>query len=469
MSEKIIDLNGLEVIKLSQGVYKDVKTGSIITQVSPVYTRLEDAIFKKKKRIVVLEGGTRSTKTYSLIQFLIDISLRYPKLKTNIVRKHLTRAKQGIMIDFYDVMSSREIYDRKRFNGETNAYKYPNDSCITFIVAVDREGVKGTKQHILALDEGTEMPEEIYLELQQRTKNAIIFTFNPCMDKNHWIYRTILKRDDNGNLLNEDVEYIHSTYKDNCFLNEKEIRAIEQYEPTPENVLKGVADACRWAIYGLGIYAEIAGKIYGYEVIEDFPTDLDLVCYGTDTGYSPDPVAVVRKGEKYVDFDGSLYPCLYLDEVVYETELLSTRNINNPNLPSIQSRFEESGVPKDTPIYCDSNDPDRIADLQASGYNITKVIKSSGADREGSINFGISLVKSYKKIYVTSRSVNLIKELDFYREEIVSGKRKRLGAHHACDAFRYAVMMTCPLAKSTQSKEPKRVKLYDAINMSRYG
>jgi phage terminase large subunit len=466
---EIIEMNGLQVIKLSPGIYRDVKSSAIITQVSPIYTMLEDAVFNQKKRVIVLEGGTRSTKTYSVVQFFIDMSLKYPKLKTNIVRKHLTRAKQGIMLDFHDIMSNREIYDRKRFNGETYTYTYPNLSTNTFIVAQDKESVKGVKQHFLILDEATEMEEAIYLELQQRTKNIIILTFNPCMDKEHWIYRTLLRRDEFGDLLNDDVIYIHSTYKDNCFLTANEVRAIERYEPTPENVIAGTADKARWEIYGLGKRAEIEGVIFKYEVVEEMPEDLEHVTYAADFGFSPDPFVFIQKGEKQQVIDGVLCDCLYFDEIIYERELLSSRNSNSPDVKSIQQRLEEEGISKCDTIYGDRSSPQQIADLQASGYNIQAANQTAGADRAGSINYGISIMKSYR-IFLTERSINGRREMDFYREERRENRIAKVGDDHFIDACRYACLSTCPKVYLGKGRfEPLRVNMTSAIDMRRYG
>lgn len=468
----IIDANNnnkdLKVIKLATGVYKDVKTGDIVCRTSKIYEQIKGAI-KEGKRFIVLEGGTRSGKTMSALTLLIDIALHTPKIKINIVRKTLTRAERGVMQDFITIMDSRQMYDRKCYNGETHTYRFNNGSTLTFLIAPDEESVKGNRSSIVAFDEATECAEGIFLQLQQRTENFVILTYNPNMDDSHWINRRLLRRDDNGNLMDKEVAYFHSTYKDNLFLSPNIIKSIESYEPTPENILAGSANEAYWKIYGLGVRAEISGVIFKYEVIDKMPENLQHFCYSLDFGYSSDPSVLVAKGEQTIEENGIKYDCLYYDEIFYERGLISTRNMNNPDVKSIQQRFEEEKVSKIIPIYADSSAPQQIADLQASGYNVLPVVKTMGADRSGSIAYGISIMKGYK-IFITDRSINGRREFDFYREERRGEKTVRVGEDHFIDACRYAALSSCPKTYSGKGLfEPVRVRMSSGIDMSRYG
>ena len=87
-------------------------------------------------------------------------------------------------------------------------------------------------------------------------------------------------------------------------------------------------------------------------------------------------------------------------------------------------------------IIADSAEPKSIHEISLSGYNILPAQK--GAD---SIRSGIDRLKS-KKMYVTKRSLNLIKELRNYRWALdKSGKATNKPIddfNHAIDAIRYA-------------------------------
>lgn len=459
--------NELKVKKLADGVYRDLKTGDIVCRTTNIYEQVKGAI-KAGKRYIVLLGGSRSGKTYSSVQLIVDVAL-HTKVKINVVRKTLTRAERGVMKDFKEIMDNRGMYDRKRYNGETHTYTFSNGSTLTFLIAPDEDAVKGISSSILFCDEISEMENAIFLQLQQRTENFILLTLNPDIPDQHWVYKRLLKRDDDGNLMDNDVAYFHSTYKDNIFLSPNIIKSIESYEPTPENILAGSANEPFWLIYGLGLKAEVSGVIFKYEVIDKMPDNLEHVCYGMDFGFSGDPSVLVLKGEQTIEDNGIKYDCIYFDEVMYEKELLTTRNMNNPDVKSIQQRFEEERVSKITPIYADSSSPQQIADLQASGYNVLPVVKTMGADRSGSIAYGISIIKGYK-IFITDRSINGRREFNFYREERRGDRIVRVGDDHFADAARYAALSSCPKIYSGRGGfDTVRVRMSSGIDMSRYG
>ena len=89
-------------------------------------------------------------------------------------------------------------------------------------------------------------------------------------------------------------------------------------------------------------------------------------------------------------------------------------------------------------VYADSAEPKSIAELNTYGHNILPV--SKGKD---SILYGINLINQ-NKIYVTSRSKNLINELRNYIwmvDKTGVKMNKPIDAYnHAIDAMRYAIM-----------------------------
>jgi len=462
-----LNLNNLKVEKIADGTYRDLATGAIIPVVTTVYQKLKDAYFKEKKTIIVLEGGTRSSKSFSSMGFAINLALSN-KLSIGIGRRTLERAKRTVIKDMIEILKSWNMYNINSHNLTDHVYTFPNDSTISFIVAPDEESVKGAKFDVVILDDATEFLQTIYNQLVMRTKYLVILSANPSTDKNHWIQQTLLKKDEYGNYLNKRVKYLHSSFVDNPFLSEENVKSIKSLEPTPENILSGTADKCRWEIYGLGIFSDVTGQIFKYETVESFPEDLEHVCYGLDFGYG-DPCVLIKKGERTEETDGVKYDCIYLDEVIYESDLITTRNSNNPDVKSIQGRFEEESISKTIPIYADSAEPDRILDLSTSGYNVLPVKKTQGADRSGSIAYGISIMNSYK-IFITERSENLIKEFKFYRNEKRGEKIVRVGIDHGIDASRYACLSSCPKVYVGKGRtEPVRVKMLDEDTLRKYG
>jgi phage terminase large subunit len=85
-------------------------------------------------------------------------------------------------------------------------------------------------------------------------------------------------------------------------------------------------------------------------------------------------------------------------------------------------------------LFCDNAEPKTIEELIRAGYN------AKPADKD--VTEGIRKVKSLP-LYVTRRSVNLIKELKSYKWKVTKdGKvldEPVKFNDHACDALRYGV------------------------------
>lgn len=389
-----------------------------------VLYRILDAI-KRGKKTLVLPGSTRSSKTYSILQWII---LRCVTVKTSVTisRFTFTAMNNTVIKDFKEIMSDLGLYSDKCYNHTTHEYTFKhNNSIISFVSGQDYERFRGQKQDILWFDEAIEIPEETYQQAETRTSILKFLSYNPSAES-HWIYDKVIPL--------ESTEYIHSTYLDNKEnLSDEQVRSIERYEPTPENIKAGTADEVFWKIYGLGLPTGIQGKIFtNYEVIplSHFPRDKERVGYGMDFGFSNDPSTLVYKFE----YNGAIY----LHELLYEAGLTAIINKDNPTQLSIQRRLQENKVNFTDIIVADSARPEIIVDLQGCGYNITKCDKGKSNSGIGSIEYGIELLKRYK-IYISEESPNLKREFEHYR--LVGGKYK--GDDHLIDAVRYIARKTC--------------------------
>jgi phage terminase large subunit len=120
----------------------------------------------------------------------------------------------------------------------------------------------------------------------------------------------------------------------------------------------------------------------------------------------------------------------YVDELIYQTGMLNS---------DIIRRFDSLGLKKNyDEIIADSAEPKSIQEMCNAGYNVKGAVK--GPD---SIIKGIDTLLS-KPMYVTKRSVNLIKELRAYSWALNKDgnpTNKPIDAYnHGLDASRYAVM-----------------------------
>jgi phage terminase large subunit len=364
-------------------------------------------LIESTKRISHHIGGTRSGKTYSILQYLIVEGLKQQSDIT-IVRRTVPSLKRTVMKDFKDILTNIGIYSESEFNISDRTYKFSNGTQFLFLNTDDPEKLRGVKSDILFVDEASEVDEESYFQLSIRTTGKIILAYNPTISPFHWL-RTM-----------DNCERYNTTYKDNPYLPKETIRAIEDLERTNPK---------KWTIYGKGEYAANDKAIYQFSTIDD--VEGEFVGFGLDWGWN-DPlamVAVFRNGDN-----------LYIDEVIYESQL---------PIGELIKKLKTIGIERDE-IFCDSAEPRNIEELYRSGFNARAVVK--GPD---SRKFGIGVLQNYK-LHITKRSQNIINEM--YGYEYVTDKYGYVtdvpqdGFDHTLDALRYVAMSKLSIKQQHKGK-----------------
>ena len=345
-------------------------------------------------------GGTRSGKSYALLQWCIVKALSGKETIT-IVRKTIPSIKRTVLKDFKDIMQSLGIWNESEFNISDRVYTFnQTDTQIQFISTDDAEKLRGLKSSILWLEEANEIDEESYFQLQIRTTGPIILSLNPTISPFHWIRQM------------QDCTRYFTTYKDNPYLEKSVVYAIEELRSNNPKA---------WLIYGQGQYSGNDRAIFTFEQCEWVPEDAEFVCWGIDWGFAQDPtalVAIFKNGNN-----------VYLVESLYEKGMV-TKDIADHLRKCVNGREE---------IYADSADPRMIEELYREGFNIKPVTK--GRD---SISFGIQVMQGYK-LYIPKTCQNLINE--FYSYQWSMDKHQHVtdrpegGLDHLIDAARYGFMM----------------------------
>ena len=344
-------------------------------------------------------GGTRSGKSYALLQWCIVKALSNKETIT-IVRKTIPSLKRTVMKDFKDIMQSLGVWNENDWNISDRIYTFYTDSTISFISTDDSDKLRGLKSSILWLEEAQEIDSESYFQLQIRTTGPIILSYNPTISPQHWVREM------------QDCTRYFTTYKNNSFLERTVVKAIEELQHS---------NIKAWKVYGLGEYTGNEKAVFQFNTTEWLPEDAVFVAFGLDFGYSQDPTALVSVWK----YNGEIY----FIEHCYEKGLV-TSDIDKMLRGIVKDREE---------IWADSAEPRLIDELYRLGWNIKPVIK--GKD---SINFGIQVMQNYK-INIPKTCQNLINE--FYSYEWSSDRfGKQLDKpidfnNHLIDAARYACMM----------------------------
>jgi phage terminase large subunit len=248
-------------------------------------TQTFENLLESKNRVSQHIGGTRSGKTYAIIQFLIAQALERD-LTITMVRQTIPSLKRTLMKDFKDILTSLNLWEDDNLNIADRTYRLGN-SFIQFINTDDADKLRGIKSDILFIDEASEVTEDAYFQLSIRTSGKIILAYNPTVSPYSWLRQM------------QDCDRFVTTYKDNPFLPKEMIDAIEDLQYTNEK---------KWLIYGKGEFTGNDKAIFQFDIIDD--SDGDFVAFGLDFGYSNDPsslVAIYKKGDE-----------LHMEELLYE-------------------------------------------------------------------------------------------------------------------------------------------------------
>ena len=369
-----------------------------------------DNLLNTEKRITQHIGGTRSGKTYAILQWLIVRAIQ-EKQDITVVRKTVPSLKRTVMKDFKDILLDIKYFNEDNFNQSERYYKFPNGSIISFLNTDDPEKLRGVKSDILFIDEASEIDEESYFQLSIRCSGPIILAFNPTISPYHWLRQM------------EECDRFVTTYKDNPYLPHEMVKAIEDLQHKNPKY---------WTIYGKGEYAPNDKAIFNFQIVDEIPM-CELIAFGMDFGFANDPttlVAVHKQGDM-----------LYMRELMYDTGLVTN---------DIIKKLEDFNVGKTTEIWCDSADPRLIEEIYRSGFNAKPVKK--GPD---SIKFGIGVLQNYG-ICVDKKSQNLINELYSYqwatdKHGYVLDKPEG-GLDHLIDAARYVAMMRLSIKQQNKGK-----------------
>lgn len=361
-------------------------------------TTATQKILQLRKRIRAVAGGTAASKTISILMWLIDYAQSTTNELISVVSESFPHLKRGAIRDFLSIMQEHNYFNDNYWNKTDYIYTFESGSKIEFFSADQPSKVRGPRRDVLFINEANNIPYETFTQLEIRTKKIIWLDWNPTSE--FYFYTEVLPH--------TDCDFITLTYKDNEALSPEIVQSIESKRHNKNF----------WQVYGLGQLGEAEGKIYtGWTIIDDVPEYARLSKYGLDFGYSNDPAAIVAVWEA----DGGFV----LDEITYQKGMSNKQlaDVFLHQLPAL--------------VVADSAEPKSIDEIASYGVNIIPSLK--GAD---SILHGIQFIQE-QKIWVTKRSVNLIKE---YRNYLwttdKNGKVLNVpedGWNHCLDAVRYAL------------------------------
>lgn len=386
-----------------------------------LYTKTLQAI-ENGYPLIVHEGGSSSSKTYSTMQVFGSISFADPESVITVVGQDVPNLKKGPIRDFKNILVEEpEMAHKFEYNKSERIYtNKETGSIIEFNSYDDEQDAKSGRRDYSFFNEANGIPFPIYDAIKIRTKKSSVIDFNP--NARFWAHEKILPDKENR-------KWFKSTFRNNPYIDEKIKQDLLSYEPTPENIARGTANEYKWKVYGLGEVGRLEGLVFpNFEVTTDWPIQWKWRVFGLDFGFTNDPTAFVEI--RYAHGN------LYWKEWIYNTGLTNTSN-NEQRQPSIDGRLDRLNFPFDPKIIADSAEPKSIKELSDAGWKIEGAVK--GKD---SVVNGIDAIKRYP-LYIHSDSKNLIEEFSSYtweKDKDGNPTNKPIDKYnHGIDAGRYAL------------------------------
>ena len=402
----------------------------------------------KGKRGVILEGGSRGGKTYSSVDFIILLCVRFEKkCKINIYREFFADFRDTLYDDFkrrLDVFGLENPFHNAQI---VKSFKILG-STVSFL-GCDKIGSKhGAGSDYVFYNEMIHIPQAIFDQSEMRCRKFWWGDYNPSATQ-HWIFDKVLNRN--------DVGYKHTTLLDNPYITPQEKNKItasepweagsydiiegqifykgklvdEKHQPPPNlhNIEQGTADEYTWIVYGLGLRGAMKGQIFKLVTwIDKFP-DIAFT-YGQDFGFTSNPSALVKYSREGKN--------IYLEPMAYAP---------TETAEELDATYKAIGVSKFVPITADSSDKyvsekkgsvQMVGELFDMGWEISKVSKTKG------VMYWITNMKGYKIHIVKNHLYEKIKkEQENYIFKEVNGILINMPVdkfNHFWDGSRYSHM-----------------------------
>jgi len=340
--------------------------------------------------VVINQGGTDSTKTYSLIQLATFICATHPATPVDpvftVLSASVPNSKKGAYRIFESIAQNEYVQAAiHHWDKGGRVITFKTGWILEFLGATDEQNAKQGKRQYLFVNEANGISWPIFWQFAKRTRQRVFIDYNPSAP--FWAHDKLIGTLPEANDLSAEVQLIISDHRHNPFLSVKDHARTE-----------GIKDPELWNVYARGLTGNLSGLIYkNWEMIPDeqFPFDAPTRMGGLDFGYTNDPttgidIAVIGTN-------------VYLHELCYE-----------PDLPEMGVRelfYGRKNFTAENKIYCD-RDFTLLRLLKKAGLNVVPALKPPG-----SVKAGISLIKKEFTMHYTASSTNINFELKRYMWE----------------------------------------------------
>jgi len=372
------------------------------------------AVFAMNKmsdaQIIVNRGGARSSKSYSIMQLLVEDFFSIPKIRILILRKASPSLRRSCKPLFYSILEEYNLRSRIiEVKQDSNVFS-PVKGMVHFSGLDDPEKIKSTDWNEIFVEEASEFDLADYRQLKLRLssptygsfRNRMFLSFNP-QDENSWLKTDVI---DNSS---EDLIEIVSNYRMNPFLSDDYRRTIEALKYQDYNY---------WRIFSEGEWGKLEFLVYSHWKAVPEVSQGEVI-YGLDFGFNHPSVLIKAMVDNFQ---------VGVEQVIYMSGLTNSELISQMNRVMTPEERERC------PIYADSAEPARIQEINDNGYWCFPADKS--------VKDGIDWVKRCQ-LLIKNDSDELLKEIKGYSYQTdKNGKVMETPVKfndHCLDALRYCL------------------------------
>lgn len=380
-------------------------------------------------RYEVYFGGAGSGKSVFICQKLI-VKACYSRRKILVIRKYGTTLKDSVFDLFLSTLSKWKLLPYCKVNLSNYTIRLPNDSLFLFKGLDDSEKIKSiTDITDIFCEEATELSEDDFTQLDLRLRALedglqMFVSFNP-VSKVNWVYRKWFA---DKNKAHDNTLIVHTTYKDNKWLPDAYIKALEEKQKT---------NYVYYKIYALGEFATLDKLVFTNWHMEEFNhTALQgELLLGLDFGFVNDTSAFVAS---------------ILDEQAKKIYVFQEWGAKGKTNQEIARVIKSLGFSKSV-IIADSAEKKSIEEIKREG--ITRIRESTkGKD---SVIHGVQMLQNYE-IVVHPSCTELITEFENYSWK--KDKNTGLYINEPIDAFNHYIDA---LRYSLQCLKTNKLKSFD--------
>ena len=386
-------------------------------------------LFDYSHRWELYMGSAGSAKSYFITQKLIIRGLN-EKIKILVCRRYGTTLRNSCFALFKEILTKWKIINLCNVNNSNMIITLPNGSEIIFLGLDDETkllSISGIT--CVFVEEVFEVPKDIVEQLNLRLRGGsknkqVLMAWNP-ININSWLY-SFTKN------LPEDAIYIHSTFRDNPFLDAQYIKQLESLYKTNPAKARVFCDG-EWGVNPEGLV------LTNWTKQEFDPMELAQTLEhraGMDLGWV-DKSAII---DSLYDRENKT---IYVFNEFYKSGC---------QLSELATKIKEMNLQK-CKIRVDAAEPRSIQYFKNEGINATPC--SKGND---SVKAGLMFLQDHK-IIVHPKCTSLITELEnfSYIKSKITGEWTDDTTHefsHAIDALRYAYsdIYAAPRTAKTISK-----------------